>query len=613
MTFLRHEKLTPLGKVCVILLACWALAVIIPDFWRVYGTFGSLGFEANNDGIVTDVSSPGRVVPPIAVGDRIDLKRTRLKDLLEAYAGMGGMQYVPLGQVNHFYIFSGSAGNKPSELHTAYAEPHPLDLETRIPLFLDQCFGVFFILLAAFLLLKRPSAMTLGFFLFALWYNPGQAYVSYILLERWPWALVAQEFLQAIVQSLGYIGFAIFALRFPEGRVTGWRKWIERSLPFLAVYLLAVHFWSFGTILGLHTEFVTSLAYISGYALDILIIVALVARLREEKPIERQRMKWVLFGCMVGLPAFIFADSNESTSLWDAVYQVFRLPTPSEAVLDYFYMVNAAVAFAVAYAVLRHRVIDVRIVLRRALARSIVWVIVGVGLIQTIMFIEDRVRGRLQTLFFVTLIIFISLLFEWLHERINERIDEIIFRHLHHAAEHLARVEAALMKAADPDEIESLLIGEPAAALQLGSAAVFRRDEDGTFRQHVPAVGWANTSFELELSDPIVKRIGVDFGPQRVSSARFAKQVTSETGQPALAIPIFCQKVLVAVALYGLHQRGDDFEQREIDCLEKLGLSASASYEQYENEKLRRLLAEMEAKLAKSHSRGRRTPHPGRA
>lgn len=610
MTFLRHEKLTPLAKVCVILLACWALGLIIPEFWRVYGTFGSLGFEANNDGVVTAVASPGRIVPPIAEGDRIDLHRTRLPDLLEAYAGMGGMQYVPLDQVNHFYVFSSSKPKGPSEEHTAYAEPNPLDLATRVPLFLDQCFGIFFILLATFLLLKKPSAMTAGFFIFALWYNPGQTYVAYILLERWPGALIAQEMLQAIVQSMGYIGFAVFALRFPEGKVTGWRKGIERSLPFLAVYLLIIHFWSFGTVLGLHTEFVTSLAYISGYALDILIIFALVARLREEKPIERQRMQWVLFGCMIGLPAFIFADSNESTSLWDAVYNVFHIPVPNEAVLDYFYMVNAVVALAVAYAVLRHRVIDVRIVLRRALARSIVWVIVGVGLIQLIMLIEDRARG-LQTLLFAGLIIFISLLFEWLHERINEKIDEIIFRHLHQAAERLARIEAALMRSADLNEIDSALVIEPADALQLGSAAVFRRDEDGTFRQHVQGAGWQDTGFELPESDSLIKRASADFGPRRLAPApRFTRQVIGETGQPALIIPIYRQRVLFAIALYGLHQRGDDFEQREIDCLEKLCLSASAAYEQHENERLRRMLADLEAKLTKTHPSPKPIAHP---
>jgi hypothetical protein len=36
----------------------WALAMIIPDFYRVYQPLGSFGFYANNDGIIIDVQGP---------------------------------------------------------------------------------------------------------------------------------------------------------------------------------------------------------------------------------------------------------------------------------------------------------------------------------------------------------------------------------------------------------------------------------------------------------------------------------------------------------------------------------------------------------------------------
>ena len=198
-------------------------------------------------------------------------------------------------------------------------------------------------------------------------------------------------------------------------------------------------------------------------------------------------------------------------------------------------------------------------------------------------------------------------------ERLN-RARTLLRKHaeLPEAAEHLARVEADLTQSTSLDQIDALLVDEPADALQLGSAAVFRRDDDGTFRQHVPGAGWVSSNFELLADDRLVSEVRAQFGPRRIpSSPRFFHQVTGETGQPALAIPIYRQKMLFAIALYGLHQRGDDLEQREIDCLEKLGLSASAAYEQLENERLRSMLAELEAKLAKSHTRGRVTPRPG--
>jgi hypothetical protein len=39
----------------LVALTLWALAMIVPDFYRVYQPLGSFGFYANNDGIVTDV------------------------------------------------------------------------------------------------------------------------------------------------------------------------------------------------------------------------------------------------------------------------------------------------------------------------------------------------------------------------------------------------------------------------------------------------------------------------------------------------------------------------------------------------------------------------------
>src|SRR5262245_38654982 len=46
------------GRALLVALALWALAMIIPDFYRVYKPLGSFGFYANNDGIITDVQGP---------------------------------------------------------------------------------------------------------------------------------------------------------------------------------------------------------------------------------------------------------------------------------------------------------------------------------------------------------------------------------------------------------------------------------------------------------------------------------------------------------------------------------------------------------------------------
>ena len=46
------------GRALLVALTFWALAMIVPDFYRLYQPLGSFGFYANNDGIVTDVQGP---------------------------------------------------------------------------------------------------------------------------------------------------------------------------------------------------------------------------------------------------------------------------------------------------------------------------------------------------------------------------------------------------------------------------------------------------------------------------------------------------------------------------------------------------------------------------
>ena len=49
--------MTP-SRLLLIALTLWGLAMIVPDLVRVVQPLGSLGFFANNDGLVYDVDGP---------------------------------------------------------------------------------------------------------------------------------------------------------------------------------------------------------------------------------------------------------------------------------------------------------------------------------------------------------------------------------------------------------------------------------------------------------------------------------------------------------------------------------------------------------------------------
>ena len=73
-----------LGKALLIALTLWALAMVVPDLYRLAHPLASFGFVANGDGVVTDALGPfaQEAESPawragLRPGDRIDLKAMR--------------------------------------------------------------------------------------------------------------------------------------------------------------------------------------------------------------------------------------------------------------------------------------------------------------------------------------------------------------------------------------------------------------------------------------------------------------------------------------------------------------------------------------------------------
>ncbi len=95
----------------LILLVVWGLVMIVPDLVRFIQPLGSLGFYANSDGLIYDVTGPfkDKAASPassagIREGDRIDLSRMKCLPYdavrcASVLATLGGLQYVLPGRV----------------------------------------------------------------------------------------------------------------------------------------------------------------------------------------------------------------------------------------------------------------------------------------------------------------------------------------------------------------------------------------------------------------------------------------------------------------------------------------------------------------------------------
>ncbi|MET0407328.1 MAG: hypothetical protein ABW006_03060, partial [Hyphomicrobium sp.] len=197
-------------------LLIWALAMIVPEFTRVFRPLGSFGFYADSDGVIYDVAGPFNSEDDspawkagVREGDQLDFTRMRCipydRDVCAStLAAVGGNEYVLPGRAGTFELLPTPSG--PARQVHLVAERRPFNLLVRFVLTLDQVAGIAIVLAAAWLVWTKPGVMSWGFFLYVLWFNPGQAYEFYAQLQRWPIVLLTQHALGSISQAAGYVG-----------------------------------------------------------------------------------------------------------------------------------------------------------------------------------------------------------------------------------------------------------------------------------------------------------------------------------------------------------------------------------------------------------------------
>ena len=594
-------------KALLLLGLAWALAVIGPDFYRLYWPLGTIGFEADNSGYIYSVDGPPATTVNIPdhpgrglqIGDTIPLApgacwrptSEYCINYLSIFGGMSGLSYVRIDPAITIPVVLKGANKNDRLPVTLRPSPHTLGPATQLLLALCQLAGVFMVWRAFRLVWHKPGLMTLGFFLYAMWFNPGQYFVLYAWLQEHPILLLSQETLQAIAQGAGYAGFLIFSLRFPHNRTEPQFLRLEYLAVVLGVILAALQLVSFLNVFGLPTEIYTRSALLSGYAVPLYAIFIAWRRWRLQSPLDYQRMRWVLWGCAIGIPAFIFADSNEATSLWVRYvwnWNIWRGWSPDEAVFEASFLISGVLAIFICEATRRQRVVNVSYELRGLAGSAIVLLLLAAAeawmhepLMQAFELL--RVPDTLQ----FPLIIATLLACGIAGHRAGHMASHFLNRTYHHGAAHLETLGAKIIHSLAIEDVDSELINGPAHAFALASAAVFREGEEA-FRRISPSKGW-RPSDRSELNPTRDTRLLT-----AQSAIRLSLQQSREEGwppglvAPTLAVPVIVADKLFAIALYGPHETGADLDPLEEKALERFAESAAIGYEKAKLELLER-------------------------
>jgi hypothetical protein len=595
------------GRVALLLLTIYALAMVAPDLLRVVRPLGSFGLATDGDGLIYDVQGPfaSEENSPawragLRAGDRLDLAAMRCAPVdtticASMLAQWAGVNYVMAGR--EATLFIAAAGERPAREVRLAAEPRPANRLLDVVIVLDTIAAVLVVLGAAWLVWTRPGAMTWGFFIYVIQFNPGQAFQFWAWLQLWPRALLAQDAIWLVMQAAAYAGLLMFALRAPVDRAEGRWRTIERALPALAIVFLAIALASMATVFGHPAEIWARGLLFIGFAVSVGALAILFGRRRDLSPRDYQRIRWVIWGCLIGLPAYLLAQLSQQTSAFDELLGQGLTP---EEVAGALFLVNGILCLFVVEAVRRPTVVNVSIPLRRATALGLLLSVPVLFLHKQIETIDEYIHMP----YWAWLVVASGLVYLIArgHEFATELANRLFDREFIRAERHLAAVGETIQNSGSLAEIERLLVDEPVRSLRLASAALFR-EQDGIFRRRLSA-GWdADHADMLTSAHPLL-------------SARFERKpcalpaidavhasrtrLPDDLARPVLAVPVGNRRRCYAIVFYGGHEAGTDLDMSERHLLAGLAHNAEIAYAQVESETLRRRVAALEGKLAQA-------------
>src|ERR1700694_9988 len=442
-----------------------------------------------------------------------------------------------------------------------------------------------FVIVAALLVLLRPCRMTWGFFFFALGSSNAGPYVVQELSPSIfnPFALL----FNAIMTMFSFTGFLLFASRFPSDSTYGWRAQIDHFAPLAGLMGSVVNvFDGLAIVEGRQSlNFWNNVNSVLPPTILIIGMVALIGGYFHMTSSQRQRLKWVVAGFSIALLA----------SSYQYVANLFPnggWPEPwgsAGYTLDALYVLNLFIPATVAYAVLKHHVLDVNFVISRALViGTLTTSLVAAFALVDWFFTKAVEQQRLAVYAEVGVALAFGFGLNGMHHRVDVLIERVLFRPRHLPEARLDRIAAGVSHAVSDDAVDAALVREPAEALRLKSAAIFRRQSSGSFVR-TAAVGWQNgATEELHPNDPIVLHMQGERGPMRLRGVgRRDDNFPKDAEAPIITFPLLVRHQLEGLALYGTHETGEDMDPDEIRTLERLARSAAAAYDHLEAESIK--------------------------
>ncbi len=574
----------------VVLSVLYALAYGVPTVLSLNGYYGLNGITKAG---LTETLAPGADVNTVGSVD---------PGSPAARAGIVKGDVVALVEAEHmpvvFQLFHRVVAGRP----TAYAVTHdgrrrivslipvrtPASTRDDALVIAQLVRGFLIVLMGALLVLLRPSIMTAAFFVLCLQFGElahplGNLELVVGVPFFWKPLFLA---LTCIVTGAGPATAAIFCMRFPTGEpLPSWRP-VEKMMIAVGVFAILDYFFALvagGTVTELGTALyrVFTVASWLSYAIA---TVSFMARYRSASGEDRDRLRWVA----IGLGSFLV-----SYAMFWIAQNVKNAPDE----LDTWAQFVNVLPLAVAYAVIRHRVIDVRI----AGGRAIAYALLSAVPVAAFSVIDWALSNQLaQTRFAVFVEVCVSIAFGFWVNASQRRIDtliETLFFHARRVAEERLRgVARRIAHVTERTPLDETLAREPYEALALTSTALFRL-VDGSYVR-VAQRGWPDDVLPvLDANDDLALELIATRAPVDVDKIAWDPGAALRALKPAVAYPILVRHEPVGVLLLGARRDGERLDALERASLHVLVESAATTYDHLEAVEQRMLAAELQHAL----------------
>jgi two-component system NtrC family sensor kinase len=545
----------------------------------IYNLFLKATWTLMDDGVFWRQAPQGVVAARVAEGGPADRAGLRTGDVLLA---VDGREVLRTSQVEVRLAHKRPGESIPYQVLRA-EEKRTLELIVRplsqgnVRLFYYlSLVGFFSLVVGTIVMLRRPpDRAALHFYaiclLFFLMYS-----ISYTgKLNFADWTLFWADYLAILFLP---VVFLHFCLSFPERRIRATRSWLIPAAYMPPLFLAGAVVTSQVLFLQTGGEALWAITAVIDrfqplyfgalFAASFLILLDSYRRARSL--VARRQMKWLVLGTGTGvLPFFLF---------YAIPFTLGKEPRLAMELAGYIPL--ALIPLSLAYAVVKHRLMDVELIFRRGLVYTLATAAI-VGICLLVVGLYDSVLASDEephvTLIAILSALVVILLFTPVKSRIQDTIDRLFYRDRYDSRRALLRLSQELNADLDLQRMTDRLLDGIGAALGVTSMAVLLPSEEGGF-SIFRSLGCPPSAKEIRLPEDhlIVSRLqaGIPITPESLPGSA----IVSPGMELAYFFPCRVRGEMIAILAMGRKEGLDPLNSEEVEVLHALAGQVAAAF-----------------------------------